>query len=214
MRSKTPPWSCAAPWPGLVAMDSALPPRPAWSTPRRSSRARPDRQHGGDERGGAAHLAEPDHAPDGQRRARPTIGWSRRCSNFSNALLIQPHLDVAEWLRGQALCTGALAWTFNGLKLEVDYGIPAGNKLTHRTANDAYSGSRLQVLGGRARPGQAAAQGQPDHPHRPPRPGRGHHRQQRQRHPVVSEDASADHHPAHDRAERHQHAVERTPATR
>jgi hypothetical protein len=61
--------------------------------------------------------------------------------NFTNALLIQPHLDVAEWLRGQALCTGAIAWTFNGIKLEVDYGIPAGNKLTHRSGNDAYSGS-------------------------------------------------------------------------
>ena len=61
--------------------------------------------------------------------------------NFSNALLIQPHLDVAEWLRGQALCTGAISWTYNGLKLSVDYGIPAGNKLTHRTGNDAYSGS-------------------------------------------------------------------------
>jgi hypothetical protein len=61
--------------------------------------------------------------------------------NFTNALLVQPHLDVAEWLRGQALCTGAIAWTFNGLNLAIDYGIPAGNKLTNRTGNDKYSGS-------------------------------------------------------------------------
>ena len=58
--------------------------------------------------------------------------------NFSNALLIQPHLDVAEWLRGQAICTGAIAWTFNGLNLAIDYGIPAGNKLTNRTSTAAY----------------------------------------------------------------------------
>ena len=61
--------------------------------------------------------------------------------NFSNALLIQPHLDVAEWLRGQALCTGAIAWTFNGLNLAIDYGVPAGNKLTNRTGTAAYSGN-------------------------------------------------------------------------
>jgi hypothetical protein len=61
--------------------------------------------------------------------------------NFTNALIVQPHLDTAEWLRGQALCTGAIAWTFGGLTLSVDYGIPAGNKLTHRTGNDAYAGS-------------------------------------------------------------------------
>ena len=61
--------------------------------------------------------------------------------NFTNALLIQPHLDTAEWLRGQALNTGAIDWTFNGIRLQVDYGIPAGNKLTARTGNNAYSGS-------------------------------------------------------------------------
>jgi hypothetical protein len=61
--------------------------------------------------------------------------------NFSNALLVQPQLDTAEWLRGQALATGAIDWTFNGIKLSIDYGIPAGNKLTNRTGNDKYSGS-------------------------------------------------------------------------
>ena len=61
--------------------------------------------------------------------------------NFSNALLVQPHLDTAEWLRGQALATGAISWTFNGLALSIDYGVPSGNKLTARTGNDAYAGS-------------------------------------------------------------------------
>ena len=37
--------------------------------------------------------------------------------------------------------TGAIAWTFNGLALSIDYGVPAGNKLTARTGHDAYAGS-------------------------------------------------------------------------
>ena len=61
--------------------------------------------------------------------------------NFTNAVLIQPNLDAAEWLRGQALATGAIAWTFGPVQLAVDYGIPSGNKLTSRAGNDAYSGS-------------------------------------------------------------------------
>lgn len=61
--------------------------------------------------------------------------------NFTNAVLIQPHLDTTEWLRGQALATGMIDWTFGNTALKVDYGIPAGNKLTPRTGNDAYGGS-------------------------------------------------------------------------
>lgn len=61
--------------------------------------------------------------------------------NFTNAVIVQPHLDTAEWLRGQALATGAIAWTFGKVALSVDYGVPAGNKLTARTGNDAYAGS-------------------------------------------------------------------------
>jgi hypothetical protein len=61
--------------------------------------------------------------------------------NFTNALLVQPQLDAAEWLRGQAICTGAIDWKFNGKTLTVDYGVPSGNKLTARTGNDAYGGS-------------------------------------------------------------------------
>lgn len=61
--------------------------------------------------------------------------------NFLNKVVIQAMLDRAEWLRGQALVNGAIDWTFNGLNLEVDYGIPSANFLTPRTGNDAYGGS-------------------------------------------------------------------------
>lgn len=59
--------------------------------------------------------------------------------NFYNALVIQPHLDTAEWLRGQAL-TGEIDWTFNQKSVTVDYGFPTANKLTARTtlAGTAY----------------------------------------------------------------------------
>lgn len=61
--------------------------------------------------------------------------------NFSDKLLAQAHLDAAEWLRGQALATGAIDWTFNQKRLLVDYGVPGANKLTSRTGNDGYGGS-------------------------------------------------------------------------
>lgn len=64
--------------------------------------------------------------------------------NFTNALIIQPHLDAAEWLRGQALCTGAIDWTFNKKNIKVDYGVPSANKLANRTGNNAYGGSTSQ----------------------------------------------------------------------
>lgn len=63
----------------------------------------------------------------------------REVLNFLNKLIIQPHLDVMEWLRGQALL-GTIDWTFNGKNLEVDYGIPAANLFDERTiaGGDAY----------------------------------------------------------------------------
>ncbi|HYC32006.1 MAG TPA: major capsid protein [Gemmatimonadales bacterium] len=61
--------------------------------------------------------------------------------NFSQKMLAQPHMDRMELLRGEMITTGAIDWTFVGKNLAVDYGIPAGNKLTHRTGNDAYHGS-------------------------------------------------------------------------
>jgi hypothetical protein len=61
--------------------------------------------------------------------------------NFTDLLLVQPHLDTAEWLRGQALLTGKIDWQSDDIRLEVDYGIPAGNFLPARTGSDAYGGS-------------------------------------------------------------------------
>lgn len=61
--------------------------------------------------------------------------------NFLDKIIIQAHLDTAEWLRGQALSSGAISWTFGKLVLTVDYGLPAANILTTRTGNDGYGGS-------------------------------------------------------------------------
>lgn len=60
--------------------------------------------------------------------------------NFQQKLLIQPHWDTAEWLRGQALL-GSIDWTFNGKNLAVDYGIPTANILATRTGTAAYGGT-------------------------------------------------------------------------
>jgi hypothetical protein len=67
----------------------------------------------------------------------------REALNFLQKVIIQGMLDAAEWLRGQALVTGAINWTFNQKNLLVSYGIPAGNFLTTRTdsSNDAYGDS-------------------------------------------------------------------------
>lgn len=61
--------------------------------------------------------------------------------NFINKMLLQPHLDRMELLRGELFTTGEIDWTFVGKNLAVDYSVPAANKLTNRTGNDAYGGS-------------------------------------------------------------------------
>lgn len=61
--------------------------------------------------------------------------------NFLNKVIVQPHLDTAEYMRGEALVAGALTWTFNKKTLNVSYGVPAANLLTARTGNDGYGGS-------------------------------------------------------------------------
>lgn len=61
--------------------------------------------------------------------------------NFADKVIVQAHLDTFEWLRGQALQEGRIDWRFNRKRLNVDYGVPAGNKLTVRAGNDAYGGS-------------------------------------------------------------------------
>jgi hypothetical protein len=73
---------------------------------------------------------------------QPTLEvLQREALNFVDKLIVQAHLDTFEWLRGKALVTGAINWTFNKKQLLVDYGIPSANLLTNRTGNDAYSGS-------------------------------------------------------------------------
>ncbi len=61
--------------------------------------------------------------------------------NFLDKIIVQAHLDTMEWLRGQALFTGKIDWTFGKIRLFVDYGIPAANLLAARTGNDGWGGS-------------------------------------------------------------------------
>lgn len=61
--------------------------------------------------------------------------------NFVDKIIVQSILDREEWLKGQALFTGALDWTFNGIRLQADYGIPPSHFLTARTGNDGYGGT-------------------------------------------------------------------------
>lgn len=65
----------------------------------------------------------------------------REALNFLNKVIVQSMLDTTEWLRGQALVTGAIDWTFNQKRLQVGYGVPAGNFLPNRTGTAAYGGS-------------------------------------------------------------------------
>lgn len=53
--------------------------------------------------------------------------------NFLDKVVIQPHVDVMEWLRGQALVFGTIDWTFNKKNLLVDYGYDASHILPTRT---------------------------------------------------------------------------------
>lgn len=53
--------------------------------------------------------------------------------NFFDKVVMQPHLDTFEWLRAQALFTGAINWTFGKIPLVVSYGVPAAHFLPTRT---------------------------------------------------------------------------------
>src|SRR5699024_1188291 len=61
--------------------------------------------------------------------------------NFINKLLLQPHFDRTEYLRGQALAMGQIDWTFGGINLKVDYPIPSDHMFATRTGNDGYGGT-------------------------------------------------------------------------
>lgn len=52
--------------------------------------------------------------------------------SFLQGTTVQAHWDTMEFLRGQAL-TGQISWQFNGIHLDVNYGIPANNVLPPRT---------------------------------------------------------------------------------
>jgi hypothetical protein len=61
--------------------------------------------------------------------------------NFQDKILSQAQYDTSEWMRGKVLSTGKLQWTFNGIELDVDYGVPAANIFAQRTGTAGYGGS-------------------------------------------------------------------------
>lgn len=61
--------------------------------------------------------------------------------NFTDKVLTQAQHDTAEWMRGKALSTGKLQWTFNGIVLNVDYGLPTANLFAQRTTTAGYGGT-------------------------------------------------------------------------
>lgn len=58
--------------------------------------------------------------------------------NFYDKLIVQAHMDTAEWLRAQCLMYGNINWTFNKMNLNVDYGVPVAFLPAKRTGSDAY----------------------------------------------------------------------------
>jgi hypothetical protein len=70
--------------------------------------------------------------------------------NFYNKVIVQPHLDTAEWLRGQALANltvgsggdpvTTIDWAFNRSKVNVIYKRPDNWDPPERTGDDAYDG--------------------------------------------------------------------------
>lgn len=70
-----------------------------------------------------------------------TVDMVEEALNFLEKLVIQPHWDTMEYLKGQIFTTGKIDWTFNNLKVNVDYEVPSGNFLPNRTGSDAYDGT-------------------------------------------------------------------------
>jgi len=70
-----------------------------------------------------------------------TVDAVAEALNFLNKVVIQPHIDTAEYLRGEALVGGAIDWTFNQKRLQVNFGVPAANMLANRTGTAAYGGT-------------------------------------------------------------------------
>jgi hypothetical protein len=59
--------------------------------------------------------------------------------NFMEKVIVQGHMDTAEWLRSKCLFAGAIDWTFNNIKLDINYGVPSTFFGTNRTGNDRYN---------------------------------------------------------------------------
>jgi hypothetical protein len=124
---------------GLVGTDSPYP--PSGSSSRRLQRAgREDRQPCRALGNGAARAAGAPQALQGNAEiAANTVRDT--ALNFLDKLVTQAHLDAMEYLRGMALSTGALDWTYNKITLQVDYGVPAGNIFPQRTGTAGYGGT-------------------------------------------------------------------------
>lgn len=65
----------------------------------------------------------------------------RAILDFANGVVVQAHRDTATFLKARAIVAGLIDWQFNGLRLEVDYGVPAGNKFANRTGAAGYGGN-------------------------------------------------------------------------
>lgn len=71
----------------------------------------------------------------------PTDFLMREILNFVDKVIVQAHDDTKEYLRAQALVTGAINWTFNKKTLNVNYGVPAANILAARSGTDSWDGT-------------------------------------------------------------------------
>jgi hypothetical protein len=63
---------------------------------------------------------------------------TRTLINFITEMIVRPHEEQREYMRMQAITEGKIKVTSNRSKIDVDYGIPAGNKLAKRTGTAAY----------------------------------------------------------------------------
>lgn len=86
-----------------------------------------------------------DVNPETGFASNDTVNGRRLNAVLGLARTIQvAHWDTREYLKGKALAYGEIQsgdFAFAGNDLVVDYGVPAGNKFTARTGNDAYGGS-------------------------------------------------------------------------
>ncbi len=127
---------------GLVGMDSPYPPVGVVETSTFNERTAKL----------ASTIPLTEEARRTLRRFAQTIGLAAQSDaqvrqtllNFVDKLIVQPHLDTLEYMRGEALVTGALDWTFGNIRIFVSYGYPPANLFPNRTGNDRYGGSTSQ----------------------------------------------------------------------